>query len=92
MDAEGRCVATDHGAFVLFNVYVPVGRDEDRLVFKQARRGRGIALAATLAVAPRLGLSIAALLRHAGAAMSLAGAGRAQRRHRGRPEHGRARD
>lgn len=23
LDAEGRCIATDHGAFVLFNVYIP---------------------------------------------------------------------
>jgi AP endonuclease 2 len=23
LDAEGRCVMTDHGAFVLFNVYIP---------------------------------------------------------------------
>ena len=30
LDAEGRCVLTDHGAFVLFNVYVhSIGEDPD---------------------------------------------------------------
>jgi AP endonuclease-2 len=32
LDSEGRCVVTDHGAFLLFNVYVPAvtGTDEER--------------------------------------------------------------
>ena len=43
LDTEGRCVATDHGRFVLFNVYCPAGRctdkyndivDEDRYAFR----------------------------------------------------------
>jgi len=29
LDGEGRCVATDHGAFVLFNVYVPALSGEE---------------------------------------------------------------
>ena len=40
MDAEGRCVITDHGAFVLFNIYGPAisGGDgaEERFAFKLA--------------------------------------------------------
>eukprot|EP00953_Heterococcus_sp_UTEX-ZZ885_P017006 9550-Heterococcus_DN1.PRE.1 len=34
MDAEGRCVVTDHGAFTLFNVYAPCvyGDDEPKSV------------------------------------------------------------
>ena len=32
---EGRCVTTDHGAFVLFNIYFPnAGRGEERLAYK----------------------------------------------------------
>lgn len=34
MDKEGRCVITDHGAFVLFNVYCPHETNEERLPFK----------------------------------------------------------
>ncbi|KAJ3414332.1 Class II abasic (AP) endonuclease [Chytridiales sp. JEL 0842] len=34
MDAEGRVVITDHGLFVLFNVYVPNSHSEDREHFK----------------------------------------------------------
>lgn len=38
MDAEGRCVITDHGEFVLFNVYAPAianaERAEERFAFK----------------------------------------------------------
>lgn len=37
-DAEGRCVVTDHGAFVLFNVYGPAITNadtaEERFAFK----------------------------------------------------------
>jgi AP endonuclease 2 len=31
LDSEGRCVMTDHGAFVLFNVYVPALSCEEQL-------------------------------------------------------------
>ena len=31
LDGEGRCVMTDHGDWVLFNVYVPCGSDEETL-------------------------------------------------------------
>ena len=35
VDSEGRCVVTDHGAFVLFNVYCPnAGGGEDRYDYK----------------------------------------------------------
>ena len=35
LDSEGRCIMTDHGAFVLFNVYVPYsGFEYVRLPFK----------------------------------------------------------
>jgi exodeoxyribonuclease III len=35
IDQEGRCIITDHGNFVLFNVYVPNGgRGDDRVDFK----------------------------------------------------------
>ena len=35
LDSEGRCVMTDHGTFVLFNVYVPyAGGEYARLPFK----------------------------------------------------------
>jgi AP endonuclease 2 len=35
LDSEGRCVVTDHGAFVLFNVYCPnTGGSDDRFAFK----------------------------------------------------------
>lgn len=30
LNAEGRCIATDHGAFVLFNVYIPALSCEDK--------------------------------------------------------------
>ncbi|KAL7754091.1 Class II abasic (AP) endonuclease [Sorochytrium milnesiophthora] len=33
LDAEGRCMITDHGLFVLFNLYCP-NQSEDRLDFK----------------------------------------------------------
>ena len=29
LDAEGRCIMTDHGAFVLFNVYIPALSSEE---------------------------------------------------------------
>ena len=31
LDDQGRCVMTDHGYFVLFNVYAPCGSDSDAL-------------------------------------------------------------
>jgi len=34
LDAEGRCLLTDHGSFVLFNVYVPNSQGGPRLPFK----------------------------------------------------------
>lgn len=39
-DSEGRCVITDHGAFVLFNMYIPAvcsgnERGEERAAFKE---------------------------------------------------------
>jgi len=34
LDAEGRCVLTDHGLFVVFNVYVPNSQGGLRLPFK----------------------------------------------------------
>jgi len=34
LDTEGRCVMTDHGSFVLFNVYVPNGSGGPRIPFK----------------------------------------------------------
>lgn len=35
LDSEGRCIITDHGAFVLVNVYAPAASsDGDRLSFK----------------------------------------------------------
>jgi len=34
LDKEGRCLLTDHGAFVLFNVYVPNSSGGSRLPFK----------------------------------------------------------
>ncbi len=35
LDAEGRCLMTDHGLFVIFNVYVPNGGGGRRLPYKQ---------------------------------------------------------
>lgn len=35
MDGEGRCVITDHGAFVLFNLYIPAITSEDPLVAEE---------------------------------------------------------
>ncbi|RKO91333.1 Endonuclease/exonuclease/phosphatase, partial [Blyttiomyces helicus] len=32
----GRCVMTDHGKFILFNVYFPNGRDGERVEYKQS--------------------------------------------------------
>lgn len=34
LDAEGRCLLTDHGAFVVFNVYAPNASGGARLAFK----------------------------------------------------------
>lgn len=36
LDSEGRCVMTDHQAFVLINVYCPALTSPDRLDFKLA--------------------------------------------------------
>ncbi|TYZ51968.1 hypothetical protein PybrP1_009065 [[Pythium] brassicae (nom. inval.)] len=36
LEAEGRCVITDHEAFVLLNVYCPAVRNSERLEFKLA--------------------------------------------------------
>jgi exodeoxyribonuclease III len=58
LDSQGRCVLTDHGSFVLFNVYVPHGgRSSEGLVNKmnflnalrramdeQRRRGKNVML------------------------------------------------
>eukprot|EP00605_Chrysophyceae_sp_TOSAG23-4_P000585 GSChrysophyteH1.ASY1.ANO1.662.1 assembled CDS len=35
LDSEGRCLMTDHGSFVVFNVYIPNASGGSRLVFKQ---------------------------------------------------------
>lgn len=35
IDKEGRCVITDHGDFILFNLYVPNGgKGDERIEFK----------------------------------------------------------
>ena len=36
IDSQGRCVITDHGAFVLFNIYGPAVTSElsERFAFK----------------------------------------------------------
>lgn len=34
LEAEGRCVITDHEAFVLLNVYCPAVRNSERLEYK----------------------------------------------------------
>ena len=34
LDGEGRCIMTDHGSFVVFNVYVPNGSGGKRLPYK----------------------------------------------------------
>eukprot|EP00755_Sulcionema_specki_P033159 Sspe_Gene.100163::Locus_74888_Transcript_1_1_Confidence_1.000_Length_962::g.100163::m.100163 len=34
LDQEGRCLMTDHGAFVIFNVYVPNSGNTSRLPYK----------------------------------------------------------
>lgn len=36
LEAEGRCVITDHEAFVLLNVYCPAVRNSERLEYKLA--------------------------------------------------------
>ena len=36
LDKEGRCIMTDHGKFVVFNVYVPNGQGGARMPLKQA--------------------------------------------------------
>lgn len=36
LDKEGRCIMTDHGSFVVFNVYVPNGQGGQRMVVKQS--------------------------------------------------------
>lgn len=34
LDDEGRCIMTDHGKFIIFNVYVPNASSVDRMRFK----------------------------------------------------------
>eukprot|EP01105_Mastigella_eilhardi_P003714 TRINITY_DN1484_c0_g1_i4.p1 TRINITY_DN1484_c0_g1~~TRINITY_DN1484_c0_g1_i4.p1 ORF type:complete len:463 (+),score=111.39 TRINITY_DN1484_c0_g1_i4:1149-2537(+) len=34
LDSEGRCVVTDHGQFLLFNLYIPNAASPERLEFK----------------------------------------------------------
>jgi exonuclease III len=67
LDCEGRCLATDHGAFVLFNVYIPTsGEGYANIPFKMrflralraamaAKRaaGRAVILAGDLNIARR---------------------------------------
>ncbi|KAF1324653.1 Exodeoxyribonuclease iii, partial [Globisporangium splendens] len=36
LESEGRCVITDHGAFVLLNLYCPATRNMERLEYKLA--------------------------------------------------------
>ena len=36
IDSEGRCVVTDHGAFVLFNVYGPAISNEENAAERYA--------------------------------------------------------
>lgn len=38
LDSQGRCVMTDHGSFVLFNVYVPCQEGENKAKFLEALR------------------------------------------------------
>lgn len=66
-DCEGRCLMTDHGSFVVFNVYVPFsGENHCRLLYKlkflhslrlklqeQRDLGKHVILAGDLNVAPR---------------------------------------
>jgi len=35
LDREGRCLMTDHGAFCVFNVYIPNAQGGNRLPYKQ---------------------------------------------------------
>lgn len=37
LDQEGRCIMTDHGAFVLFNVYIPALSCEDKAEVRFSR-------------------------------------------------------
>ena len=37
LDQEGRCIMTDHGAFVLFNVYIPALSCEDKAEVRCSR-------------------------------------------------------
>ncbi|OMO57044.1 Exodeoxyribonuclease III xth [Corchorus capsularis] len=67
VDSEGRCIITDHGHFVLFNLYGPraASDDSDRIQFKHSfykilekrwesllRRGRRIFVVGDLNIAP----------------------------------------
>ena len=36
LDSEGRCIVTDHGAFVLFNVYIPALSMEEQFEVRTA--------------------------------------------------------
>ena len=38
LDHQGRCLMTDHGSFVLFNVYVPCREGENKIKFLTALR------------------------------------------------------
>eukprot|EP00435_Cladocopium_sp_Y103_P017263 s137_g4.t1 len=61
LDDEGRCLLTDHGSFVVFNVYVPNSQGGPRLPFKmrwlralrqamqrERRKGKAVLLAGDL--------------------------------------------
>lgn len=67
IDSEGRCVVTDHGHFVLFNIYGPraVSDDTERVQFKQTffkilqkrwefllRQGKRVCVVGDLNIAP----------------------------------------
>jgi len=67
LDAEGRCLMTDHDAFVLFNVYAPNTSSPERFLFKlrflralrravqeQQRLGRRVIICGDLNLSPRV--------------------------------------
>jgi AP endonuclease 2 len=35
LDAEGRCCITDHGTFVIFNIYAPAITSDDRIAAEE---------------------------------------------------------
>lgn len=66
LDAEGRCLVTDHDSFVLFNVYAPNASSPERYLFKlrflsalrravqeQQRLGKRVVICGDLNLAPR---------------------------------------